>query len=101
MVSKNPGAVFDGSELNLSASNEYAAVWVQTYTDEVIKNTFGGAIYVTGDNGAITIIENTQFINNFGDNGASLLLSRGGGLYCKRCTFNLDSSYGDPLRNFV
>ena len=101
MVSKKPGAIFDGSGLNLPASNEYAQLWIQTYADEVIQNTFGGAIYVSGNNIPITIIENTQFINNFGDDGASLSFFRGGGLYCKRCTFNLDSSYGDPIRNFV
>ena len=54
MVSKNPGAIFDGSGLSLPASNEYAQLWIQTYADEVIQNTFGGAIYVAGNNIPIT-----------------------------------------------
>ena len=90
MVSKNPGAIFDGSGLSLPASNEYAQLWIQTYADEVIQNTFGGAIYVAGNNIPITIIENTQFINNFGDHGAAIEFVRGGGLYCIECKFLLN-----------
>ena len=46
----------------------------------------------------ITIIEDSEFVNNFGDTGASLAIWRGGGLYTKNCFFNLDSSYGDQIR---
>ena len=67
MVSKHPGAVFDGSELALYVNNEFSSIWIQTYRNERFYNTFGGAIYVTSSNQAITIIEDTEFVNNFGD----------------------------------
>ena len=101
MVSKLPGAVFDGSSLSMPPSNQYSQVWLQTYIDENISNTFGGAIYVAGDNVPITVIENTNFYNNFGDSGASISFFRGGGLFCKSCKFELDERFGDPIKNFV
>ena len=82
-------------------SNRYSQVWLQTYKNETITNTFGGAIYVSGNNVPITVIENTKFSNNFGDSGASLAFFRGGGLFCNATTFYLDEKFGDPIRDFV
>ena len=41
----------------------------------------------------ITIIEDSAFVNNFGDNGASIHFEAGGGLYCKRVHFSMDEEY--------
>ena len=101
LVSKNAGAIFDGSRLNLQANNGLNHIWILNIVDEVIQNTFGGAFYISGNNAPITLIENTKFVNNFGDNGASLSFNKGGGLFCKNCVFNLDQEYGNPLRGFI
>lgn len=38
------------------------------------------------------MIEDTYFVNNFGDNGASINLDQGGSIYCIRCSFYLNST---------
>jgi len=101
LVSKNPGAVFDGSNLYMPPPNEYSQVWLQTYINEEIHNTFGGAIYVAGENVPIPVIENTSFYNNFGDAGASLSFFRGGGLFASSCSFTLDPEYREAADGFV
>lgn len=101
MVSKFPGAVFDGSNLSMPPSNEYSQVWLQTYIKEKIHNTFGGAIYVAGENVPTTVIEDTSFYNNFGDQGASLSFFRGGGLFCRYCYFHLDQEFREGSEGFV
>ena len=65
MVSTLGAAVFYGN-VDLQASNKLAQVWIQSYRNEVFNRIFGGSIYITGNNVPITIIDNSQFINNFG-----------------------------------
>ena len=66
MVASGGGAVFDSKYLKLK-SVVFDDVWLQVYIDEYIEYTFGGAISVESANVAVTMIENTNFINNFGD----------------------------------
>ena len=56
LVSKNPGAIFDGSRLDLSTSNDNSRVWALNFHGETIKNTFGGALSFAGNNVPITVI---------------------------------------------
>ena len=41
---------------------------------------------------AVTMIENTEFVNNYGDKGASISFEKGGGLFCINCVFRLDET---------
>ena len=104
MVASGGGAVFDSSDLALPDSNQFRDVWLQVYIKEWIEYTFGGAISVKSTNVPVTMIEDTDFVNNFGDNGASISFDQGGGLYCIECRFRLtetesiDEKYNELLK---
>ena len=90
MVALSGGAVFDSASLDLPESNQFRDVWLQVYIKENIELTFGGAISVISTNVPITIIDQSAFINNYGDSGASISLDQGGGLYCSQCSFKMN-----------
>ena len=57
----------------------------------MISNTFGGAINLNNANNVpITIIQNTDFSMNFGQNGAAISMTQGGALFIQNCTFSMD-----------
>ena len=87
MIASERGAVFASQSLDLAASNIYRDVWLQVYIKEWIQYTFGGAISVASTNVPVTIIEDTDFVGNVGDNGAAIEFLFGGGLYCTKCRF--------------
>ena len=89
MVASKAGSVCYG-DLTVGANNPFSEVWMQVYTNERFEYNFGSAIYMRGKDVPITIIESSEFHNNFGDNGASIWMSDGGGLYCKQCRFHMD-----------
>ena len=97
MVSTIGAAVFYGN-VDLQASNKLAQVWIQSYRNEVFNRIFGGSIQLTGNNVPITIIDNSQFINNFGKYGASVSFNKGGGLYITDTQFYLEYK-NDFIRN--
>ena len=97
MVSTIGSAVFYGN-VDLQASNKLAQVWIQSYRNEVFNRIFGGSIQLTGNNVPITIIDNSQFINNFGTQGASISFNKGGGLYITDTQFYLEYK-NDFIRN--
>ena len=92
MVASVKGAVFYGS-LSTNSNDRYEDIWLQVYKSELFDSIFGTAIYMEGNNVPITVIENTDFINNFGNDGAAISLFFGGGLYCKECRFRMDEKY--------
>ena len=55
---------------------------------------------MTGNNVPITIINDSKFINNFGDNGAAINFIRGGGLYIENSQFYFEY-YNDRMRNVL
>ena len=48
----------------------------------------------------ITIINDSKFINNFGDNGAAINFIKGGGLYIENSQFYFEY-YNDRMRNVL
>jgi hypothetical protein len=66
-IASNYGAVSDASRLILPQSDEFSQIWIQTYTNETITDTYGSAISIlNANNYPITIVENTKFSNNKG-----------------------------------
>ena len=63
------------------------------FENEYIETCFGSAMHITNDNAAVTMIRNTTFHNNFYSQGASIYLDKGGGFYCKFCTFSMDEKF--------
>ena len=55
---------------------------------------------MTGNNVPITIINDSKFINNFGDNGAAINFIKGGGLYIENSQFYFEY-YNDRMRNVL
>ena len=92
MVAKDFGSVF-GGDLYVSANTKFSNVWLQLYSNELFEENFGSVIYMDAQNVPVTIIEDSIFRNNFGDYGASISMKGGGGLYCKRCQFEMDHRY--------
>ena len=81
----------DASRLDLSENDEFSQIWIQTFADEVITDTYGSAIRVQeASNWPITIVENTTFLNALGNNGAAISLQAGGGIFVANCTFTND-----------
>ena len=72
LVATGGGSVFDSSHINLPDSNKFRDVWLQAYIGEYINNNIGGAIRVKSTNVPITLIEETAFVGNMGDEGASI-----------------------------
>lgn len=79
--------------MQVTANTKFSNVWLQLYSNELFEENFGSVIYMGAHNVPVTIIEDSIFRNNFGDDGASIEMESGGGLYCKRCQFEMDSRY--------
>ena len=92
MVALDFGSVFAG-DLSVSANTRFSNVWLQLYSNELFEENFGSVIYMDAQNVPVTIIEDSIFRNNFGNYGASIEMKGGGGLYCKRCQFEMDDRY--------
>jgi hypothetical protein len=78
------------ANLELPPSNAYQQVFIISLRDEKFRNTFGGSIVIYGANVPITLIENSEFMTNYGSQGGSINLYRGGGLYIKNSVFTRD-----------
>ena len=89
MISKSGAAVFYGN-VDLKPNTESEQIWKQSYHRETFKNIYGGSIQVSGNNLPVTVIEESVFINNFSENGASISLDQGGSLFIEETTFMLD-----------
>ena len=85
LVASQRGAVFDSSYLTLLANDKFRDVWLQVYTEERFESIFGGAISVVSTNVPITLVKSSVFIDNYGNDGASISLNYGGGLFCIEC----------------
>ena len=94
MVSTIGSAVFYGT-LNLQKSNSLAQVWIQSYRRETFENIFGCSIELEGNNVPMTFIDDSKFINNYGENGAAISLNKGGGIYISNSEFS--QVYQDEL----
>jgi len=88
MVASQGSAVFYGT-LALQQSNALAQVWIQSYRNEIFDRIYGGSIQLEGNNVPVTFIENSKFINNFGDTGAAISFNKGGGLFISETEFTI------------
>lgn len=96
---KRGSAVFYG-DVDLQPSNSLAQVWIQSYNHETFERIFGGSIQLTGNNVPITFIDNSKFINNFGDDGAAINFIEGGGLYIENSQFYFEY-FDEPVRTIL
>lgn len=55
---------------------------------------------MTGNNVPITFIDNSKFINNFGDDGAAINFIEGGGLYIENSQFYFEY-FDEPVRTIL
>ena len=86
MVATRGSAVFYGT-LELQQSNALAQVWIQSYRNERFEVIFGGSIQLEGNNVPMTFIDNSKFVDNYGNQGAAINFNKGGGLYISDSQF--------------
>ena len=89
-------AVFYG-DVDLQPSDSLSQVWIQSYYHETFERIFGGAIQLTGNNVPVTIINDSRFINNFGDFGAAINFLKGGALFIENSKFYFEY-FNEPIR---
>ena len=64
---------------------------IQQYENETMSNIYGGSIFVHDTiNRMVTIVRNSVFFNNFGDEGAAITVKQGGLLFVINSTFTSD-----------
>ena len=92
MVALESGAVFNGEGYSLQSSDH--KIFVQSFYEEQISNTVGGAIvFKNMDDAGITIIDTCVFHNNFGESGGAIFMENGGTLAAFKNYFYLDEGF--------
>ena len=94
MIGLSFGAVISFNDYKLKMRGN---PFIQMFNDEKVSNTIGGAIFVNEFNdGGMTILLNSTFYNNFGEEGGSLRFDRGGILFADNVSFSNDPGFKTP-----
>ena len=78
--------------LTLGDVSSFQRVHLNFFANEKIRYTFGGAVVLWAANVPITIIEDSEFDMNFGNEGSSLSSYYGGALFMNNCTFTMSEA---------